>query len=181
MRLADWLEILRRRSRPKNHRRARNPRWDRLEALEDRTLLAATSVVSLSVSPSTLAEDGGESIVTATLNEISSYDIKVTLSFSGRHERLVVPFQSVISFADPSVKFGLQFEAMGKGEDIAEASDLQPHGEAERTPESAPGKMPVPAKPPGLPVAATSASQAEPKSPERPGGQVVALDAFRKK
>ena len=34
----------------------------------------------------------------------------VTLSFGGRHERLTVPLEAVTRFADPSVKFGLQFE-----------------------------------------------------------------------
>src|SRR5690606_8375743 len=34
----------------------------------------------------------------------------VTLSFNGRNERLKVPYEAVTAFADPSVKFGLQFE-----------------------------------------------------------------------
>ena len=46
---------------------------------------------------------------------------QVTLSFSARHERLVVPFAAVIAFADPSVKFGLQFEPTAA--DKAEAKD----------------------------------------------------------
>ncbi|MGE3316550.1 MAG: FG-GAP-like repeat-containing protein, partial [Planctomycetaceae bacterium] len=83
MRLADWLEVLRLRNRLKNRRRARTPRWGQLDLLEDRTLLAATSVVSLSISPSTVDENGGEAIVTATLNEISSDEVTVYLSFSG--------------------------------------------------------------------------------------------------
>ncbi len=33
----------------------------------------------------------------------------VMLSFSSRSERLTVPFAAITSFADPSVKFGLQF------------------------------------------------------------------------
>ena len=35
----------------------------------------------------------------------------ITLSFGGRHERLTIPFSALTAFADPSVKFGLQFEA----------------------------------------------------------------------
>ncbi len=35
----------------------------------------------------------------------------VTLSFGGKAERLEVPFGAVTGFADPSVQFGLQFEA----------------------------------------------------------------------
>ena len=34
----------------------------------------------------------------------------VTLSFKNRPERLTVPFAAVTGFADPSVKFGLQFQ-----------------------------------------------------------------------
>ena len=34
---------------------------------------------------------------------------EVTLSFNDIHERLVVPFDALTSFVDPSVKFGLQF------------------------------------------------------------------------
>jgi hypothetical protein len=34
----------------------------------------------------------------------------VSLSFNGRMERLTIPLAAVTTFADPSVKFGLQFE-----------------------------------------------------------------------
>lgn len=44
------------------------------------------------------------------------WDLKVTesgfavnLSFNDKHETLVVPYTAIISFLDPSVKFGLQF------------------------------------------------------------------------
>lgn len=33
----------------------------------------------------------------------------VTLSFNGHHERLTIPYGALVSFMDPSVKFGLQF------------------------------------------------------------------------
>ncbi|MBP9752310.1 MAG: hypothetical protein KBD31_00655 [Proteobacteria bacterium] len=33
----------------------------------------------------------------------------ITLCFDEIHERIVIPFDSIISFVDPSVKFGLQF------------------------------------------------------------------------
>ena len=42
--------------------------------------------------------------------EVGEEQFAVTLSFGGKHERLVVPYRSIVSFADPSVKFGLQFE-----------------------------------------------------------------------
>lgn len=34
----------------------------------------------------------------------------VTLSFGGVPERLVIPFAALTAFADPSIKFGLQFQ-----------------------------------------------------------------------
>ncbi|MGF1608196.1 MAG: SspB family protein [Kiloniellales bacterium] len=40
---------------------------------------------------------------------------EVTLSFSDKPERLVIPFAAVTSFADPSVRFGLQFESAEDG------------------------------------------------------------------
>ncbi|MGH6891292.1 MAG: SspB family protein, partial [Dongiaceae bacterium] len=43
--------------------------------------------------------------------EVNEDSFGVTLSFGGKHERLVVPYRAIVSFADPSVKFGLQFEA----------------------------------------------------------------------
>ena len=33
----------------------------------------------------------------------------VVLTFDGRQERLVVPFDAIVAFSDPSVNFGLQF------------------------------------------------------------------------
>ena len=58
--------------------------------------------------------------------EVLDDSFTVTLSFGGRHERLQIPFAAVVSFADPSVKFALQFEATsqgGEGEDDAEGDD----------------------------------------------------------
>jgi uncharacterized protein len=41
--------------------------------------------------------------------EVRDHEFSVTLSFQGRPEQLTIPFPAVTSFADPSVKFGLQF------------------------------------------------------------------------
>ena len=80
----------------------------------------------------------------------------VTLSFGGRHERLVVPFDAISAFADPSVKFGLQLEA-------SEEDANKPGAEPRK------GDLPALAS-------ETPAEQEAPKTAE-----VVALDAFRKK
>ena len=86
---------------------------------------------------------------------------EVGLSFGGIPERLVVPFNSIKSFFDPSVQFGLQFEPS----DAAE----QPEG-----------KLPAVPASPALPVAAAGESKDEPARPGE-GAEVVRLDRFRKK
>lgn len=58
----------------------------------------------------------------------------VTLSFSGRHEVLHVPYEAITVFADPSVNFSLQFDGDGgaaAGEDAAEAGEGAPPERAE--------------------------------------------------
>ena len=43
---------------------------------------------------------------------VSPVGFGVTLSFDDRQENLWVPFSAIVSFLDPSVKFGLQFESV---------------------------------------------------------------------
>jgi hypothetical protein len=43
--------------------------------------------------------------------EVGDDAFSVSLSFQSRSERLTVPFAAVTTFADPSVNFGLRFEA----------------------------------------------------------------------
>jgi hypothetical protein len=76
--------------------------------------------------------------------EVGEQSFSVTLSFQNRPERLTIPFDAITAFADPAVKFGLQFQP---------TADVLP-GEA--------------------------AAPAEPEKVDKPG-EVVALDAFRKK
>jgi hypothetical protein len=88
---------------------------------------------------------------------------EVGLSFGGVPERLVVPFNSIKSFFDPSVQFGLQFEPSD--------SAVEPSAT----------KLPAVAAPVGLPVAApVPENQDEPGKPGE-GAEVVRLDRFRKK
>lgn len=98
----------------------------------------------------------------------------ISLSFKGRRENLRIPFAAVSSFADPSVNFGLQFKITAEGEVHADAS-----GDAPR-PKSAP-RNDADAKP----SAAPNAQPKEPAPADTPaakdGGQVIALDSFRKK
>ena len=51
----------------------------------------------------------------------------VTLSFSGRHEVLHVPYEAITVFADPSVEFSLQFDgSAAAGDDAAEPDEGAP-------------------------------------------------------
>tara|TARA_R110002072_G_scaffold112223_26_gene241078 strand:+ start:4232 stop:4744 length:513 start_codon:yes stop_codon:yes gene_type:complete len=94
--------------------------------------------------------------------EISEDAFEITLSFSGTNERLYIPFDSVVGFADPSVNFGLQFKAAESEFAGIGPDDLQDTEELED------GDAP--------PNSEDGDSDGEQKT-----GEVVALDAFRKK
>ncbi|WP_372054080.1 ClpXP protease specificity-enhancing factor SspB [Tistrella mobilis] len=55
--------------------------------------------------------------------DVNQHGFAVTLAFGGRHERLVVPFVAITGFADPSVKFGLQFHAIDDSDDLFDDED----------------------------------------------------------
>ncbi|HLD95838.1 MAG TPA: ClpXP protease specificity-enhancing factor SspB [Alphaproteobacteria bacterium] len=63
--------------------------------------------------------------------EVDEKSFAVTLSFNDTTERLSVPFAALVSFVDPSVKFGLQFSPTD--EDLKEAA--QTHTVIEESPE----------------------------------------------
>jgi uncharacterized protein len=107
---------------------------------------------------------------------------EVKLSFGSVPERLVVPFQAVKAFYDPSAQFGLQFGKQGAANDVARqhmASALpdlvadSDEGNHQRVAE--PRLEPAPLPPP------PESGQASTPDTARPGAQVVQLDRFRKK
>ncbi len=91
--------------------------------------------------------------------EVDDDTIGVTLSFGGRRQRIVLPLAAVTAFADPSVKFGLQFN---DGGDTPASED----------PESAEADAAPPEN--------AEADEALDEVGDA-GAEVVALDAFRKK
>ena len=124
---------------------------------------------------------------------------EVTLSFNDKPERLRIPFDAVVAFADPSVRFGLQFEA---GDDSAEGEDsetreanVESSEDAERAPstegmlDEMPGRALAPetltadkltaAKARTTSEDETAEQNNKEKAPD--SGEVVSLDAFRKK
>lgn len=87
--------------------------------------------------------------------DVTEDSFAVTLSFSGASERLHIPFAAITGFADPSAKFGLQFQVEDEdGND--EDDDLDEAETAEFEPEALDDIPPE-------------------------GAKVIALDAFRKK
>ena len=97
---------------------------------------------------------------------------EVGLSFGGIPERLVVPFAAIKSFFDPSVKFGLQFEAADEVDETGESGDVTELVTA------APAPVALPSS--------TSTTDSDTSSDDQPahsgeGAEVVRLDRFRKK
>ncbi|MCG5239820.1 SspB family protein [Azospirillum doebereinerae] len=93
--------------------------------------------------------------------EVHDDHFEVTLSFNNVHERLVIPFAAITTFADPSVNFALQFQPATPGESADVAAIPARPVTVERKDES------------------KTADDAPAEEPKR--GEVVALDAFRKK
>jgi uncharacterized protein len=127
---------------------------------------------------------------------VTEHAFEIGLSFSGVPERLLIPFDALTGFFDPSVQFGLKFESQDEDEDeIVETAPPVPV----RTTDSAPVELKKPSTPPAekksdpqkIPASASpkaapakAATEQAPGSPE-PGAagsaEVVSLDAFRKK
>jgi hypothetical protein len=70
--------------------------------------------------------------------EVGDEKFSVNVSFQNRPEQLTIPFAAVTGFADPSVKFGLQFEAPAATQrDIAALPAKVPAEEASKPPRQA--------------------------------------------
>lgn len=95
--------------------------------------------------------------------EVHDNHFEVTLSFNNVHERLVIPFGAITTFADPSVNFALQFQPVVPAESAEIAA--------------------LPTRPTAVERKEKDAEEAKPAdSAEEPKrGEVVTLDAFRKK
>lgn len=98
--------------------------------------------------------------------EVGDDAFEVTLSFDNAWQTLVVPFDAVTTFADPSVKFGLQFRA-------SEAAPAEAGKDAE-----------VERLDRGTAAARAKQDKERAKRTKRAAkdaAEVIALDAFRKK
>ncbi len=129
-------------------------------------------------------------------------EFQVTLSFGGRAEKLVIPYAAITTFSDPSVDFNLLLGSAGGESGKGEGKQAAPREEGgeEGGKEGARKTVPVAAgdaarqAPPGKPEDGRKKAGDEKKDEkdkdekdgdEKDGdeksGQVIALDAFRKK
>ena len=57
--------------------------------------------------------------------KVEDHQFHATLSFGGAPEKLTVPFAALTAFADPSIKFGLQFQSAQADNDAAPAEPVE--------------------------------------------------------
>jgi len=116
---------------------------------------------------------------------IGEHAFEVGLSFGGVPEKLLVPFSAIKGFFDPSVQFALEFDpgktAEELPEELLEAVEELAKAEQEHADGEASSKGPSKLK-----EAASSGNDANEKTDAKSqendgGGEVVSLDAFRKK
>lgn len=132
---------------------------------------------------------------------VTEHAFEVGLSFSGVPERLLVPFDALSGFFDPSVQFGLKFDLSEAGETPEEANTAPakpgPRGAGSEPGEFRPKGSGLAAIGAGTPkVLPAPAAQGEKsggkpdekaprpaakKEGEEGSAEVVSLDAFRKK
>jgi hypothetical protein len=117
---------------------------------------------------------------------VTDESFAVTLSFNNRPERLTVPFAAIGAFADPSVKFGLQFQEAMLGETPAAGAEQRLR--LAETPAATEG--PKGGKEKSTPKLVEENQAGEPSGDKKPAagkatakkpGEVVTLDTFRKK
>jgi hypothetical protein len=134
---------------------------------------------------------------------VTDKHFEIGLSFGGVPEKLVVPFDAIKGFYDPSVQFGLQFEIAADasamdGNAANEADGVIPAGAMPAT-ERRPAPRGAPAEPEEKPKGAARAQKkdadaaakksgkdgakedTEEGAEAQPSAQVVSLDKFRKK
>jgi hypothetical protein len=127
---------------------------------------------------------------------VTEHTFEVGLSFSGVPERLLIPFDALTGFFDPSVQFGLKFDGQEEDEDdeiiesppapqpirgSSEPVELkQSRKAAPAEKKSSPEKVPSPVAEKDETEADASESETE-DAGAAGSAEVVSLDAFRKK
>lgn len=117
--------------------------------------------------------------------EVEEESFAVVLSFNNIRERLSVPFAAVTAFADPHANFALQFQPPPAERPTLAVVDEGAEGGGKMGPvqaaKSARPRKPKPTSSPGPEAAPVAGPKDKPEAKEEKRGEVVALDAFRKK
>ncbi|SHM21467.1 SspB family protein [Roseibium suaedae] len=108
---------------------------------------------------------------------IGEHAFEVGLSFGGVPEKLLVPYTAIKGFFDPSVQFALEFDPGKTAEELPEDL-LEAVEELARAEETANATLKTTSGEDG----GDDGTDGSPKGPKADtGGEVVSLDAFRKK
>ncbi|MBV7517453.1 SspB family protein [Ensifer sp. ENS12] len=94
--------------------------------------------------------------------KVTDVGFEIGLSFSDTPERLVIPFNAIRGFYDPSVNFELEFDVAAGEEEEVESAEITAYPVPEENGE-------------------VTAKEDKPTEPKNGGGSVVSLDSFRKK
>ena len=135
--------------------------------------------------------------------EVDEEGFSVTLYFKRQPARLVVPFSAVTSFADPSVQFGLRFDAppdvledeaddgasedgsgeesIGDGDKVASLSRSRDGSPEKRAAKTTEGQKKAGQKDADPQADADDSDDTDAADGGKSGADIVSLDAFRKK
>jgi len=92
--------------------------------------------------------------------DVGDDSFTITLNFGDAPETLVIPYDAIKTFVDPSVEFGLRFEPVEDEDEDDEEQDL----------------LPINPDTVGTPASTDSAPEAQDKG----DAEIVSLDSFRK-
>ena len=121
--------------------------------------------------------------------KVTEHSFEVGLSFKGVPEMLLVPFEAMTGFFDPSVQFSLKFEPLTEGEgDAGPAPVSSPLAGPVAKTINAVKTSPIPLALATVPRQETAAAATPPPAsggqddePGEAAAKVVSIDAFRKK
>lgn len=114
--------------------------------------------------------------------EATENGFSIGLSFDNVPEALSIPFAAVRGFFDPSVQFGLQFEATEDDQaDAGQDTDTGEDGEGNALPSPPELSKITDAKSDAKPGAKSEAYETDDADQQESSADVVSLDAFRKK
>ena len=114
--------------------------------------------------------------------KVSDHGFEVGLSFKGIPEILLIPFEAMTGFFDPSVQFSLKFEPQSEPDEAAGIPAVST-GEVRSLPAPVASLPPVGAMTPVKlsPVAAAVSPTDDDEAERGEEAKVVSIDAFRKK